>query len=197
MDAAALRTEFPVLARTAFLNAGSAGPLPRAAARAGAEAFEAAAEQGRGPAYFQAWTGLREQLREAYAALLDARPDDVALTASTSDGLARVLAGLGLGAADEVLVSDQEHPGLLGPLVAAREQRGVAVRVAPFARLADAVGPRTRLVATSHVSWLTGELAPAALAELDVPVLLDGAQGVGAVPARVGDLRCAFYAGPG
>jgi len=197
MDAAALRAEFPVLAHTAYLNAGSAGPLPRAAARAAAEVLDAAAETGRGFAYFAGGLKVREQVREAYAALLDVPPADVALTSSTSDGVARVLAGLRLGPGDEVLTSDQEHPGLLGPLIAARDQRGVAVRVAPFAALADAAGPRTRLVATSQVSWLTGELAPAALGELDVPVLLDGAQGIGAVPSRVRDLRCAFYAGPG
>ncbi len=44
--------------------------------------------------------------------------------------------------------------------------------------------PRTRLVACSHVGWMSGSLAPAELAELDVPVLLDGAQGVGAIDVR-------------
>src|SRR6202008_4482013 len=39
--------------------------------------------------------------------------------------------------------------------------------------------------------------APAALEELDVPVLLDGAQGVGAVPVDVRALGCAAYAGAG
>ena len=47
------------------------------------------------------------------------------------------------------------------------------------------------------MSWVTGELAPAALAEVDVPVLLDGAQGVGAVPVSVAELGCDLYAGSG
>ena len=78
-------------------------------------------------------------------------------------------------------------------------RRGVEIRTAPFAELADAVGPRTRLVACSHVSWVTGAVRPEGLAELgdDVPVLLDGAQGVGAVPTDVEALGCAFYAGAG
>jgi L-cysteine/cystine lyase len=67
----------------------------------------------------------------------------------------------------------------------------------PFAHLAEAVGPRTRLVACSHVSWATGAVRPEGLAELDIPVLLDGAQGVGAVPTDVAALGCAFYAGSG
>src|SRR5919201_324001 len=63
--------------------------------------------------------------------------------------------------------------------------------------LADSVRPRTKLVACSHVSWVTGAVRPEGLAELDVPVLLDGAQGVGAVPTDVGALGCDFYAGSG
>ena len=61
----------------------------------------------------------------------------------------------------------------------------------------EAVGPATRLVATSHVSWVGGELAPAELRELDVPVLLDGAQGVGAIPVDPAALGADAYAGAG
>jgi L-cysteine/cystine lyase len=101
-----------------------------------------------------------------------------------------------LGAGDEIVTSDEEHPGLIGPLIAARE-RGVAVRAVPFAELADAVGPRTSAVACSHVGWRTGSIAPAALAEVVVPVILDGAQGAGAVPVDVVKLGCAAYAAAG
>jgi selenocysteine lyase/cysteine desulfurase len=47
------------------------------------------------------------------------------------------------------------------------------------------------------VSWVGGEVAPAGLAELDVPVVLDGAQGAGAVPVDVAALGCAAYAAAG
>jgi L-cysteine/cystine lyase len=47
------------------------------------------------------------------------------------------------------------------------------------------------------VSWITGSVRPAGLASLDIPVLLDGAQGVGAVGFDVASLGCAFYAGSG
>ena len=101
----------------------------------------------------------------------------------------RVLAGLALEPGDEVLTSDEEHPGLLGPLAAARAQRGIAVREVPFAELAGAVAAATKLVACSHVSWVNGRLAPD-LSRLDVPVLLDGAQGAGAIPVDVAALGC-------
>jgi L-cysteine/cystine lyase len=86
---------------------------------------------------------------------------------------------------------------MLGPLQAAQEIGGATVRIVPLEAVADAVGPATRLVACSHVSWVTGSVAPAELAELDVPVLLDGAQGVGALPVDVGELGCDLYAGAG
>ena len=156
-----------------------------------------AAEQGRSHAYFEAMLAQRTRLREAYAGLLGAAGEDVALTTCTSEGIVRVLGALALEPGDEVLTSDEEHPGLQGPLAAARDQRGITLRAVPFAQIADAVGPRTKLVACSHVSWVNGRVV-AGLAELDdVPVLLDGAQGIGAIPIDVGALGCAFYAGSG
>ena len=120
----------------------------------------------------------------------------MALTTSTSEGLGLVLAGLALGPGDEILTSDEEHPGLIGPLAAA-QARGVAIRMAPLATLHDAVTPATTLVACSHVGWVSGVLAPAELGELDVPVILDGAQGAGAVPVDPAALGCAAYAAAG
>lgn len=197
MDAARLRAAFPVLASKAYLNSGTCGPVPEAAVRAAQEAARLAADEGRSTAYFERSLDLRERLRAAYAGALGGDPADVALTTSTSEGIVRVLLGLGLGEGDEVLTAPDEHPGLLGPLIAARDQRGVVVRTAPFGELAEAVGPRTRLVACSHVSWVTGALAPAGLAGVDVPLLLDGAQGLGAVAVDPAALGCDFYAASG
>jgi selenocysteine lyase/cysteine desulfurase len=199
VDAAALRSHFPVLAERAYLNAGTCGPLAREAVEATRGVLERAAAEGRTRAYMESMLDLRTRQRAAYAQRVGADPADLALTTCTSEGVVRVLAGLDLQAGDEVLTAPDEHPGLLGPLGTLRERRGVEIRTAPFADLADAVSARTRLVACSHVSWVTGEVRPAGLAELgpDVPVLLDGAQGIGAVPIDVGALGCAFYAGSG
>jgi selenocysteine lyase/cysteine desulfurase len=197
VNAAALRAEFPVLCDLAYLNSGTCGPLAHATVHATVDVLDRAAAEGRGKAYMELRRELAERQREAYAATLGAASADVALTTCTSDGVVRVLAGLDFAPGDEVLTAPDEHPGLLGPLGTLRARRGVEVRTAPFADLADAVGPRTRLVACSHVSWITGAVRPEGLAALAVPVLLDGAQGVGAVPTDVGALGCAFYAGSG
>ncbi len=196
MDLAALRAHFPVLERVAYLNAGTDGPVPRAAVEAAAAELERELIDGRVGAHFERRFALQDELRAGYAALVGAEPDDVALTTSTSEGMGLLLAGLDLGPGDEIVTSDQEHPGLLGPLAAARH-RGVAVRMAPLATLHEAVGSATTLVACSHVGWISGELAPSGLGELDIPVLLDGAQGAGAVPVDVAALGCAAYAAAG
>lgn len=199
VDAAALRAAFPVLSRVAYLNAGSCGPLPLAAHEALVEGAEQALAEGRAGAYVERTMDLQARLRAAYAERIGAAPEDIALTTSTSDGIVRVLASLDLREGDEVLTGDEEHPGLLGPLAAVRARRGIAVRVVPLAELPDAIGARTRLVACSHVGWLRGDVIPSHLAEAagDVPVLLDGAQGAGAIPVDVAELGCAFYAAAG
>jgi L-cysteine/cystine lyase len=199
MDPVALREQFPVLERVAYLNAGTCGPVPRAAPAASADLARTAAEDGRTLPYFERTKELATRLRAAYAARIGARPQDVALTTATSDGMVRVLLGLGLRRGDEVVTAEDEHPGLLGPLAAAERVLGIRVVPVPFERVADAVGPQTRLVACSHVNWCTGAVAPAELAEVGrrIPVLLDGAQGAGAVRVDVEALGCAFYAAAG
>lgn len=196
MDAAALRAQFPVFRHVSYLNAGTDGPLPAPAVAAARAELDGELAAGRTRAHFERRFELQKALREGYAAVLGCAPEDVALTTSTSEGLGKVLAGMDLGPGDEIVSSDSEHPGMLGPLRAAREQ-GVEVRLVPFASLAEAVRGTTTVVACSHVNWRTGELAPAELAQTGVPVVLDGAQGAGAVPTDVRALGCAAYAGSG
>jgi L-cysteine/cystine lyase len=200
MDAAAFRAEFPVLEHTAYLNAGTDGPVPRRGFDAAVSRLREELEVGRsGAHYFQGLMGLASALRERLAGFMGCDPDEVALTRSTTDGVSTALSAIDdLGPGDEVLTSDEEHPGLLAPLAIARRRLGFEVRRAPFAELADAVGPNTRLVATSHVSWVGGQLVDAqAIKATGVRLLLDGAQGLGAVPVDVRALGCDFYAASG
>ena len=198
-DPAEFRAQFPVFERAAYLNAGTEGPLPQAAADTVRERIELELTAGRcGRPYMEGVIELAGRLREGYSRVLGCTADDVALTGSTTDGVNTVLAGLDLGAGDEVLTSDEEHPGLLAPLGRLKRQHGVKVRMVPFAEIAGEVGSATRLVACSHVSWVSGRVVDhVALAQTGVPVLLDAAQGIGAVPVDVHALGCAFYAGSG
>ena len=197
MSTSALRAEFPVLGSLAYLNAGTDGPLPARAIAAAERELARELGEGRAKAHFERRGELNAGLRRAYARALGCEATDVALTTCTTEGMAQIIDGLRLSRGDEIVTSDEEHPGLLGPLGAARELNGVQIREAPLAEVANAVGPRTRLIACSHVGWMSGCVAPAELAELEIPVLLDGAQGVGAIAVDVRALGCDAYAGAG
>ena len=183
------RAAFPVLERVAYLNAGTNGPLARATVEAMvAQALVDLAEGRVGSTYHTAVRELRERVRARLAVLIRVPPGNLALTTSTTNGCNIVLGGLGLAPSDEIVTTDEEHFGLLGALHAS----GATVRVAStrglpqenaLERLVDAVTPATRLLALSHVSWVTGIRLPIAelKRETELPILVDGAQSGGAI----------------
>ena len=183
MTPAEARELFPVLERVAYLNAGTFGPLARATADAVQRQLQADLEDGRvGKPYFDRLLALRADVRAALAGLVGVEPEHVALTSSTTDGCNIVLAGLDLAPGDEIVITGEEHFGLTGP-VHTSGARVVVVEPDPDAILA-AVTPRTRLLALSHVLWTSGRLLPVhELRERSgLPILVDGAQSVGAIP---------------
>jgi L-cysteine/cystine lyase len=177
------RAQFPVLDRFAYLNAGSSGPLPRVAAEAMRERLEPDLVRGRsGSAIIEDLVEQRERVRDGIAAVLGTAAELVALTDSTTRACQIVIAGLALGAGDEIVTTDQEHFGLIGQLYASGAD--VVVTEADEDALLAAVSPRTRLVAVSHVLWTDGrrlDLAPLRRPD-GPPLLVDGAQSAGAIP---------------
>ena len=183
------RALFPVLEHSAYLNAGTFGPLSVRTMAAIRAELDRDLEHGRaGKAYWERAVEMRAELCARLAGLVGVDAAQVALTASTTDGCNIVLAGLGLGPDDEIVTTTDEHFGLLGP-VHASGARVVVVRPDPDEILA-AVTPRTRLLAISHVLWTTGQILPVheLRARSGVPVLVDGAQSVGAVPVDASGL---------
>jgi L-cysteine/cystine lyase len=167
---------FPVLDRYAYLNAGTWEGIHGRA----------------GKPYFEQMLEGRERVRALFAAQIRAPVDNVALTESTTQGVHLVVIGLGLGPRDEVVTTDAEHFGLTGPLVASGATLRVAkVRDAPasdvYELIEREITPRTRLIATSAVSWIDGKVLPwhALRDATQVPVLVDGAQSVGAIEVDV------------
>jgi L-cysteine/cystine lyase len=183
------RSLFPVLERLAYLNAGTFGPLARPTAEAVQEQLDADLANGRfGKEYFERMLALRKEARSVLGGLVGAEPEQVSLTGSTTDGCNIVLAGLDLGPDDEIVTTDEEHFGLLGPVHASGAR--VVVTAADPDAILGAVTPRTRLLALSQVLWTSGRTIPvrALREQTGVPVLVDGAQSVGAVPVDAAGL---------
>ncbi len=205
-----VRAELPCLAATTYLNSGAIGPLALPAARAlqawaaGAPARARGSLEGFGRIAAQA-----AALRAAAGRLVGAAPGTVALTANTTHGLNLVAWGIDWRPGDEIVTTALEHPGLTVPLAIVARRTGARLRVIDAERaggdLAAEVGriagPRTRLVALSHVSWATGaalDVAGAARAARAVGALtaVDGAQSVGTIPVDAAALGVDAYAFP-
>lgn len=204
-----LRAWLPVTWEAVYLNTGWAGPCPEPVLRRVAEALEE--ETRLGPASAKGLAFVRstaEAARVAIAALIGANPQDVRPTSSTTEGVNIVVHGLDWQPGDGLVICDLEHPALTVPAELLEAQRGVVVErvtVPPAASGAEvlegitaALGPRTRLVALSHIEYNGLRMPVKEIAEAahlrDVPVLLDGAQTVGQIPVDVQDLDCDFYA---
>jgi L-cysteine/cystine lyase len=184
------RSAFPIFERYAYLNAGTFGPLARSVVDAMTAEHSMALDLGRvTPELFERMLALRDRVRERLAATIGVPPELVALTSSTTEGCHVVVTGLSLSEEDEIVTTDSEHFGLIGPLLSSPAQVRVAsIRDQPAADVLDAilaqVTARTRLVALSHVTWVDGKAVP--FEEIKkatgMPVLVDGAQSAGAIP---------------
>jgi L-cysteine/cystine lyase len=204
----AIRDALPVLATEAYLNTGGAGPLPLTAARAIERAVQTALVRGRaGRAAYEEITRDHDALRAAVARTLSADAEEIAIAGSSTQAMNAAIWGLDWRPGDEAVTTSLEHPGLTVPLRAVANRHEVRLHVIalragdePLEPLVRAVtGPRTRLVALSHVSWSTGarldvEGAARAAREVGAFLLVDGAQGVGAIPTDPRALGADAYA---
>jgi cysteine desulfurase / selenocysteine lyase len=201
-DVEALRAEFPILSRQVngrplvYLDSAASAQKPRAVIKAMVEAMEGSyANVHRGlHTLANETTDAFERARESVRRLLAARStDEIVFTKNGTEAINLVAAsfGLSLKADDEIVVSELEHHANLVPWHFLRERKGVVLKFAPITddgRIdLDAyralLGPKTRMVAMSHMSNVTGAISDAkAIVEAahaaGAQVLLDGCQAV-------------------
>lgn len=191
------QAEFPVCARRIFLAHAGVSPLPRCVAAAMQQYLESATGDNQEivlPATLVADT------RQLAARLLDAHPDEIAFTGSTSMGLGMIAAGLDWQPGDNVVCYRDDYPANVYPWLDLT-RRGVAVRFVEPAQygnvtaedVARAVDCRTRLVSLASVHFVTGwRLDVAAigrmLRERGVLFCLDGIQSLGALRTTMADV---------
>ncbi|HEV8451899.1 MAG TPA: aminotransferase class V-fold PLP-dependent enzyme, partial [Gaiellales bacterium] len=195
-----IRSDLPSLEGVSYLNAGTNGPLPRAAAEAMRRELDMSLSEPRiGMAAFQHYRELRERARAALGRAVGAPPEQVALTSSTTQGVGIVISGIDWKPGDEVLTTTEEHPGIRSPLDVIARRAGVRVVELPPDRLLDGISDGTRMVAVSHVLWTTGQVLDAAAIsaaahDAGASLLLDGAQSAGAIAVDAAATGADFYA---
>ena len=206
VDQSVIRAQLPSVTNAVYFNTGTFGPFPLAVKEAMAAHVDGVWRHGRiGDARYAEQSAIEAGARAALGRVVNAPDGEIALAHCTSDGLNLVVGGIDWQDGDEALIGDYEHPGLTVPLQVMGQRRGVRVAVAPITEaadpvqaLADALTPRTRLVAVSHVIWTTGRIMPIArMAEVvrahGAIFLVDAAQGPGCIPVDVRSLGCDFY----
>jgi selenocysteine lyase/cysteine desulfurase len=197
-----------MLAHSTHFNCGGMAPLSTSV---GAELLRVPLEIiEQGPArllaHDDAFLGI-EMARAKLASFIGADSDEIAFTTQFSTAVNIVVEGLPWQPGDEIIVTDQEHPALLIPLMNVVRRHDLKVSRIPVSHNADemltsfqaALTHRTKLVAVSHVTTDSGTRLPAAemtrLAhERGSYVLFDGAHSVGQFPVDVHALGCDFYA---
>ena len=153
-----------------------------------------------------AYDRVREQARAFHGA---DHAHEVVFTRGTTDGINLVASSFGeafVRAGDEIVVTEMEHHSNLVPWQLACERRGARVRGVPVTMdgeldlpaLGSLLGPRTKLLALTHLSNVLGTVNPireiVALAhEREVAVLVDGAQSAPRMPVNVQTLGCDFF----
>jgi selenocysteine lyase/cysteine desulfurase len=191
-----------------FLDAASQGPVPLAASRAGRDALGLKERPWRITS--AVYVSAVAEARALAARLLGAREESVALTTGAGAAVNVVARGLELAEGDEVLLARHEFPSNDLPW-RWLERRGVRVRVVEpdhpsgavsAARLAAEVGPATRVVAFSHVSYLHGgRIDPGPVVEaarrVGAVTVVDGSQAAGALPFDFGGSGVDVYTASG
>ncbi|MQA74388.1 MAG: aminotransferase class V-fold PLP-dependent enzyme [Solirubrobacterales bacterium] len=183
-----VRDEFGGLAERAWLNCAHQGPLPDRAVTAAQQALE----EKRSPWRIadDSFAAVPSRLKAAIGHLIGANPDDVVLANSASYGLELLSRTLPLAEGDEILLVDGDFPATIYPWLPLRE-RGIRVRFLPGdealtpERLADELGPATRVLCASWVFSFTGRAVDiTALGEVcrrhEMTFVVNGSQAVGA-----------------
>ena len=215
-DVAAIRAQFPILSRQVnghplvYLDSAASAQKPRAVIDAMVHVMEhsyANVHRGLHTLANEA-TEAYEKARESVTRFINAKPGEVIFTKSATEAINLVASSLGLTfeAGDEIIVSELDHHANLIPWHFLRERKGVVLKFIPVRddgsldldAYRDLLGPKTKLVAVTHMSNVTGAFTDAAAIvagarSVGAMVLLDGCQSVVHEPIDVQALACDFF----
>ena len=188
------RHRFPILEQRVYLNSCSQGALSDAV-RASYDRYLADWDERGSP--WDYWVEKSEEARSEFARLVNAHPDEIAVTTSVSSGLSAIATGLRFARRSTVVTTDYEFP-TVGQVWHAQEQRGARVvhvepaddGTIPLERFERVIDDDTLIVSLTHVCYRNGALLDAERVtrlahERGAVVLLDAYQTVGSLPIDV------------
>jgi selenocysteine lyase/cysteine desulfurase len=213
---AAARREFMFSPEITYCNTGTLGAMPREVLFAQTEGLRSLeAELPDWPYYTPIGAPLsgyqkREDIRTDIGNFIGAEMDDIALTQNATMGMNFLSNGMTYKPGDEILTTDQEHGGGVGPFRLMAKRYGAVVREIDLdaavanghegvlQAFADAITPKTKVIMFSQVTSGFGYKLPAkelcSLANSKgIFSIVDGAQVVGQLPVNVKDLDCDAY----
>lgn len=207
----ALRRQFLIPDAEVYLNNGTVGSSPLPVLQAVVDGFNDLERMAQAdPEDYPIWGyGPFNEFREPLARFVNAPASEIALLRNATEANSCIANGLELKAGDEVLISDQEHPGGEQPWLLRQKRYGIVVRkfelpkppqsaAEILQRIDDAITPRTRILFLSHVSTVTGLVLPAKAIcrlarERGVLSALDGAHVPGMMKLDIRDIGCDLY----
>lgn len=219
LDLDAVRSDFPILAREVngkplvYLDNGASAQKPRAVIEAVTQAYAYEySNVHRGLHYLSNLaTEKYERVRGTVARFLNAGDEkEIVFTSGTTEAINLVAYGWAMprfSPGDEIVLSVMEHHANIVPWHFLRERMGIVLKWVDVdasgdldvERVLDAIGPKTRLVAVTHLSNVLGTKVDVAAITagahaLGVPVLVDGSQGAVHMSVDVQAIGCDFYA---
>ena len=205
-----VRDQFPIRRDYIFLNAANLAPSPYVVSETVAD-LTREIDREMSQVNRAKFASLRDAARAGLAQYLGADPEEIAITRNTTEGNNTVVNGVTLGAGDEVVIWDQNHPtNSISWDVRAERFKFTVKRVktpAAPAQANDLVGPfvaaftaRTKVLAITHLSSSSGVALPvkelcAAARQRGILTLVDGAQSFGSMNVNLHDMGCDFYTG--
>lgn len=217
-DVNKIREDFPILSRTVYgkplvyLDNGATTQKPRCVVDAMVEEYYSVnANVHRGVHFLsQQATNLHEASRETVRRFINAgSTNEIVFTRGTTESINLVASSFvesQMKEGDEVIVSVMEHHSNIVSWQLQAMRKGIVLKVIPMNDRGELLldeyeklfSPRTRLVSVAHVSNVLGTINPVKqIIEMahahQVPVLIDGAQGIPHMPVDVQDLDADFY----
>lgn len=209
-----VKSQFIIDPKIVYMNIGTIGAMPRRVLK---NYNQYNILSARHPRTFEselgATFGLTAQ-REALAPQFGCNVDEICLARNTTDGMDAIVYGLEFGPGDEILYTHHEHIAALSPLNVIKDRYGVTLTEVEIPVLdvtdkdqfvqafADKIGPNTKAILFSHITYKTGTRLPArelcTLARDNGLIsIVDGAHTPGMIELDFHDMGCDFYAAAG